>query len=95
MWLVKTSYGEVIAIEDVERLYRAVARSLVERAGTLGGKEIRFLRKHPGPSPDGRIWSGAAGDRPVRFRKLRRGHHDAGVDTDGRQGRVAVALSVA
>ena len=43
---------------------------------------------------DGRIWSGAAGDRPVRIRKLRRGHHGAGADTDGRQDCLAVALFV-
>ena len=56
VWLVNgfhartTSYGEAIAIEDIEGLYNAIARSLVEKAGTLGGKEIRFLRKHLGLS---------------------------------------------
>lgn len=56
VWLVNgfhartTSYGAAIAIEDVEGLYNAIARSLVEKAGTLGGKEIRFLRKHLGLS---------------------------------------------
>jgi DNA-binding transcriptional regulator YiaG len=56
VWLVngfrvrRTSYGEAISIEDVEGLYKAIARSLVEKAGTLNGKEIRFLRKHLGLS---------------------------------------------
>ncbi len=53
------------------------------------GQEVAYVY------PDGRIWSGAAGDRPVRGRKLRRGHHGAGADTDGRQDCFAVALSVA
>jgi hypothetical protein len=51
VWLVNgfhartTSYGEAIAIEDVEGLYDAIARSLVEKVGTLGDREIRFLRE--------------------------------------------------
>jgi putative transcriptional regulator len=56
VWLVNgfqvrpTSYGEAISVEDVEGLYNSIARSLVEKAGSLGGKEIRFLRKHLGHS---------------------------------------------
>jgi DNA-binding transcriptional regulator YiaG len=56
IWLVdgyqvrRTAYGEAIAIEDVEGLYDLIARGLVEKAGALSGKEIRFLRKHLGRS---------------------------------------------
>jgi DNA-binding transcriptional regulator YiaG len=42
----KRRYGgeEVVAIEDVEGLHRAIARSLVEKPGALSGPEFRFLR---------------------------------------------------
>jgi len=51
VWLVngfrirQTSYGEALSIEDVEGLYHAIARGLVEKVGTLNAKEVRFLRK--------------------------------------------------
>lgn len=56
VWLVngfnvrRTSYGEAVSIDDVEGLYHAIARNLVQRAGTLNGREVRFLRKHLGLS---------------------------------------------
>lgn len=52
VWLVdgyhvrRTPYGEAIAIDDVPGLYGSIARSVVEKAGALSGKEVRFLRKH-------------------------------------------------
>ena len=69
-----------------ERLNRSVHITVIgaaahERQGLLrrACQEVAFV------FPDGRIWSGAAGDRPVRCRKLRRGHHDAGeILTDDR-----------
>ena len=78
-----------------ERLNRSVhitvsGRAAHERQGLLcrACQEVAYV------FPDGRIWSGAAGDRPVRCRKLRRGHHDAGDGTDERQDPIAVALFV-
>lgn len=56
VWLVngyhvrRTAYGDALSIEDVDGLYDSIARNLVEKAGTLDGKEIRFLRKHLGQS---------------------------------------------
>lgn len=56
VWLVNgyhvrhTAYGDALSIEDVAGLYDSIARTLVEKVGTLGGKEIRFLRKHLGQS---------------------------------------------
>jgi DNA-binding transcriptional regulator YiaG len=42
----KRRYGgeEVVAIEDVEGLHQAIARSLVDKPGVLTGPEFRFLR---------------------------------------------------
>ena len=79
-----------------ERLNRSVHITVSGRP-LMSDKDYcaALARKWRSLFPDGRIWSGAAGDRPVRCRKLRRGHHDAGDDTDGRQDRVAVALFVA
>ena len=80
-----------------ERLNRSVHITVVsggaaahERQGLLcrACQEVAYV------FPDGRIWSGAAGDRPVRCRKLRRGHHYAGDGTDERQDPIAVALFV-
>src|SRR5579872_261013 len=41
----KTPYGSGVAIENMENLHEAIARSLCLTKAFLNGKEIRFLRK--------------------------------------------------
>jgi putative transcriptional regulator len=50
VWLVngyklhKTSYGEGVAIRDVEGLHRAIGRAIIDAARPLIGAEGRFMR---------------------------------------------------
>lgn len=41
-------YGEMLAIEDVDALHRAIARWAVEHLDRLRGREVRFLRLEMG-----------------------------------------------
>lgn len=42
--IVKSPYGEGVAIEDLEGLHRAIAQCLIEKPAPLSGAEFRFLR---------------------------------------------------
>lgn len=42
--LKPTRYGDAVAIDDVDGLHLAIAKNLVEKRGSLTGKEFRFLR---------------------------------------------------
>jgi putative transcriptional regulator len=42
---IQTPYGEATAVENVEGLHRAIARTLATRPARLTGTEFRFLRK--------------------------------------------------
>ncbi|MBS0522250.1 MAG: transcriptional regulator [Proteobacteria bacterium] len=83
----RTPYGEAVSIEDVDGLYASIARSLVEKAGALNGKEFRFLRKHLGFSQS-RLgewlgydeqtvsrWEREKSDIPPAADRLLRGYH--------------------
>ena len=48
-----TSYGEAVAIEDIDGLHLAIAQNLVEKKGGVTGKEFRFLRTLMGMSQGG------------------------------------------
>ena len=51
--LRQTRYGDAVAIDDVDGLHLAIAKNLVEKKGSLTGKEFRFLRTLMGMSQDG------------------------------------------
>jgi DNA-binding transcriptional regulator YiaG len=42
---IATPYGRGVSIEDVEDLHMAIAHALVEESPSLGGAEVRFVRK--------------------------------------------------
>lgn len=42
--IMETPYGRSVAVDDVDGLHRAIGAALVEKPGTLTGKEFRFLR---------------------------------------------------
>ncbi len=41
----ETTYGEAIAISDVDGLHRAIGRAIVQSPKPIDGAELRFLRK--------------------------------------------------
>ena len=48
-----TSYGEAMAIDDIDGLHLAIAQNLIEKKGSLTGKQFRFLRTLMGMSQIG------------------------------------------
>lgn len=48
-----TNYGDSVAIDDIDGLHLAIARNLIEKKGSLTGKEFRFLRTLMGMSQIG------------------------------------------
>lgn len=42
----RTSYGNAVAIEDIEGLTQVVCRALARKPGRLDGDEFRYLRLH-------------------------------------------------
>lgn len=48
-----TPYGPATAVTDVDGLHRAIALILIEKAGKLTGKELRFMRTQLGLSQGG------------------------------------------
>ena len=48
-----TSYGEAMAIDDIDGLHLAIAQNLIEKKGSLTGKEFGFLRTLMGMSQIG------------------------------------------
>lgn len=42
--IVKSAYGESVAIRDLKGLHQCIAQCLVKKAGPLTGAEFRFLR---------------------------------------------------
>ena len=45
-----TSYGDAVAVDDIDGLHLAIAQNLIEKKGSLTGKEFRFLRTPMGMS---------------------------------------------
>ena len=48
-----TSYGDAVAIDDIDGLHLAIAKNLIEKKGSLTGKEFRFIRTLMGMSQIG------------------------------------------
>ena len=48
-----TSCGDAAAMDDIDRLHLAIAQNLIEKKGSLTGKEFRFLRTLMGTSQIG------------------------------------------
>ena len=48
-----TGYGDAVAIDDIDGLHLAIAQNLIEKKGSLTGKEFRFLRTLMGMSQIG------------------------------------------
>lgn len=48
-----TSYGDAVAIDDIDGLHLAIAQNLIEKKGSLTGKEFRFIRTLMGMSQIG------------------------------------------
>ena len=44
----ESAYGETLSIDDVEGLHRVIGRRLALDAASLGGSEVRFLRREMG-----------------------------------------------
>lgn len=49
----KTNYDDAVAIDDIDGLHLAIAKNLIEKKGSLTGKEFRFLRTLMGMSQIG------------------------------------------
>ena len=45
-----TGYGHAVAIDDIDGLHLAIAQNLIEKKGSLTGKEFRFMRTLMGMS---------------------------------------------
>lgn len=48
----ETSYGEAVAITDVQGLHDTIGKALAEKPSPLSGAEFRFLRKELGLSQE-------------------------------------------
>ena len=48
-----TSYGDAVAIDNIDGLHLAIARNLIKKKGSLTGKEFRFMRTLMGMSQIG------------------------------------------
>ena len=48
-----TSYGDAVAIDDIDGVHLAIAQNLIEKKDSLTGKEFRFLRTLMGTSQIG------------------------------------------